>query len=119
MKFNLYRHDFNADTGSVTFTNDDHEFFTLSDWDGKFTSGEEVYEEKALTGSTSANISMPINGTTITGTSLNDSFAAGDKILVTNVGGSRDEIFEVVSVDTPTTITVDRPVDFTVGAGDM
>ena len=117
LKFNLYRHDFNADTGSVTFTNDDHEFFTLSDWDGKFTSGEEVYEEKALTGSTSANISMPINGTTITGTSLNDSFAAGDKILVTNVGGSRDEIFEVVSVDTPTTITVDRPVDFTVGAG--
>ena len=117
LKFNLYRHDFNASTGSVTMTNDNHEFFTLSDWDGRFTSGEEVYEEKALTGSTSANISMPINGTTITGTSLNDSFAAGDKILVTNVGGSRSEIFEVVSVDTPTTITTERPVDFTVGAG--
>lgn len=117
LKFNLYRHDFNASTGSVTMTNDNHEFFTLSDWDGRFTSGEEVYEEKALTGSTSANISMPINGTTITGTSLNDSFAAGDKILVTNAGGSRSEIFEVVSVDTPTTITTERPVDFTVGAG--
>jgi len=117
LKFNLYRHDFNASTGSVTMTNDKHEFFTLSDWDGRFTSGEEVYEEKALTGSTSANISMPINGTTITGTSLNDSFAAGDKILVTNVGGSRSEIFEVVSVDSATEITTERPVDFTVGTG--
>jgi hypothetical protein len=117
LKFTLYRHDFNASTGSVTMTNDDHEFLTLSDWDGRFAAGEEVYEEKALTGATSSTVSMPINGTTITGTSLNDSFASGDKILVTNAGGSRSEIFEVVSVDSATEITTERPVDFTVGSG--
>jgi len=117
LKFNIYRHDFNASTGSVTFTNDNHEFLTLSDWNGRFVPGEEVYEEKALTGATSANISMPINTNVISGTALNDSFAAGDKILVTNVGGSTSEIFEVVSVDSATELTVERPVDFTVGAG--
>ena len=117
LKFTLYRHDFNAATGSVTLTDDDYEFLTLSDWNGRFTSGEQVYEEKALVGSTSANITMPINTAVVTGTSLGDTYAAGDKILVTNVGDTISEIFEVVSVDSATEMTVDRPVDFTVGAG--
>jgi len=117
LKFTLYRHDFNADTGSVTLTNDGHEFLTLADWNGRFNSGEEVYEEKAFTGATSGNIGMPINTNVITGTGLNDSFAAGDKILITNAGGTRSDIFEVVTVDSAIQLTVERPVDFTVGAG--
>ena len=117
LKFTLYRHYFNADTGSVTLTNDGHEFLTLADWNGRFNSGEEVYEEKAFTGATSGNIGMPINTNVITGTGLNDSFAAGDKILITNAGGTRSDIFEVVTVDSAIQLTVERPVDFTVGAG--
>ena len=117
LKFTLYRHEFNAATGTVTLTNDNHEFFTLSDWDGRFDLGEEVYEVKTLQGATSADISMPINTNIITGTSLNDTYAAGDYILITNAGGSLSEIFRIASVDASTQMTTERPVSFTVGAG--
>ena len=117
LKFNLYRHNFSAISGQVTMTNNNHEFFTLSDWDGRFTNGEEVYQTLTLQGATTADISMVLNTSVITGTSLNDTYAAGDKILITNAGGSTSEIFTIASVDSATTMTANKPVSFTVGNG--
>ena len=117
LKFTLYRHQFSASSGEVTLTNNNHEFLTLSDWTGRFIQGEEVYQNIAFSGSTSASITM-VNGTAeINGTSLSDTFAAGDKILITNSGGSTSEIFTIASVDSATLMTTTKPVSFEVGAG--
>ena len=117
LKFTLYRHQFSASSGEVTLTNNNHEFLTLSDWNGRFIQGEEVYQSLAFSGSTANNITM-VNGTAeINGTSLSDTFAAGDKILITNSGGSTSEIFTIASVDSATLMTTTKPVSFEVGAG--
>ena len=117
LKFTLYRHQFSASDGTVTLTNNDHEFLTLSDWDGRFTQGEEVYQTLSLTGGTAAGVTM-VNGTsTINGTALGDTYAAGDKILIINAGGSIKEIFEIASVDSATEMTTTKPVSFDVGNG--
>ena len=115
LKFTIYRHKFNAATGSVTFTNKDHEFLTLSDWTGRFTDGEEIYTELALSGSTGSAVTMVSGTNIITGTSLGDTYAAGDKILIT--AGGVDAIFEIASVDSSTTMTSTKKVPYTVGAG--
>ena len=117
LKFTIYRHQFSASDGTVTLTNDNHEFLTLSDWTGRFTQGEEVYQTLSLTGATAAGITM-INGEAeINGTALSDTYAAGDKILITNAGGSNSEIFTIASVDSATVMTATKPVSFEVGAG--
>ncbi len=117
LKFTLYRHQFSASSGTVTMTNNNHEFLTLSDWTGRFTQGEEVYQTLTLQGSTAAAITMPIGTSVITGTSLGDTYAAGDKILVTNAGGSTSEIFKIASVDSASEMTTTKPVSFEVGNG--
>jgi hypothetical protein len=78
LKFTIYRHDFNASTGLVTFTNSDHEFITLSDWDGRFNLGELVYQ---TTGSAST-ISMVSGSSVITGSAVDFAaiYSAGDYI---------------------------------------
>ena len=60
---------------------------------------------------------MPIGTSVITGTSLGDTYAAGDKILVTNAGGSTSEIFKIASVDSASEMTTTKPVSFEVGNG--
>lgn len=111
IKFTLYRHDFNASAGSVTLTNDDHEFFTLSDWDGRFAPGEYVYKVHA----TGYNISM-VQGTNVITTSASDfnvDYAAGDYILVVSASGNNSDIFRIASVDSSTQMTTDKPCHFT------
>ena len=108
IKFTIYRHDFNAETGSVTLTNDDHEFFTLSNWDGRFVSNEFVYQEYALQGSTSGTVSIVDN--IVTGTNLGDTYAGGDYIKITNSGGGAADLYRIVTIDSPTQMTVDKPV---------
>lgn len=110
IKFNLYRHNFNAAIGSVTLTNDDHEFFTLSDWDGRFTANEYVYKQMAV----GYTVSM-VQGTNIitqTGNDFTVDYAADDYILVTNAGNTAKDIFRVVSVDNATQITTDKECYF-------
>ena len=107
IKFNLYRHDFNASTGSVTLTNDDHEFFTLSDWDGRFNSNEIVYKET----DTGTAVSMIYGTSIITGTGFGTAYSAGDYILVRNASNKKD-IFRIASVDSNTQMTTDKPCSF-------
>lgn len=108
IKFNLYRHEFNSAAGTITLTNDDHEFLTLSDWDGRFTPGEIVYKDV----SNGYSVSMVQNTSVITqsGNDFAVDYAAGDYIMVT--AGSNSEIFRIASVDSSTQMTTDHPCPF-------
>ena len=116
IKFTIYRHTFNSSTGTVTLTNDDHEFLTLSDWTGRFLQGEEIYTALPVSGSTGTDVNMVSGTDLITGTSLGDTYAAGDKILINEAGGKKD-IFEIASVDSSTEMTTTKKVSYTIGAG--
>jgi len=106
IKFNIYRHDFNAATGTITLTNNDHEFFTLSDWDGRFNLNEMVYKETDT--GYSVNMVRDTNVITQSGNDFNVDYAAGDYILLTTTTGVKD-IFRIASVDSSTQMTTDRP----------
>lgn len=113
LKFKLYRHDFNASTGSVTLTHDDHEFFTLQNWDGRFTQDEFVYQIKPRSGSTVE--AMTVSGSLVTAGSgvLGDTYAVGDYVLIQNTAETNEDIYEVISIDSNTTMTIDRDISFT------
>ena len=117
LKFTLYRHEYNASSGSVTMTNADHEFFTLSDWDGYFNWGELVYEEKTRSGSTGATISMAEGTNVITGTALDDTYAVGDFIKVENSGATREDLFEIATIESAGEITTTKKTSFAVSSG--
>jgi hypothetical protein len=111
LKFNLYRHDFNASSGEITLKAPDPEFFTLSAWNGTFTNGDIVYQEKV----TKTGVGITIDTTTLTGTSLDTVFNDGDWIAIDN-GGAK-YIVQIVSVDSATSLTIDRPSPITVSSG--
>lgn len=113
IKFNLYRHDFNAAVGSVTLTNEDHEFFTLSDWNGRFQSEEIVYKETGVSGTVSM-IQGTSSITQLAGDFTAD-YAAGDYIHLSN--GTNSDIFQIISVDNALEMTTNKPnpFDFTTG----
>lgn len=110
IKFKIYRHNFNQGTGSITLTNDDHEFFTLSDWNGRFTPGEIVYKDV----SNGYTVNMVQNTSVITqsGNDFAVDFAAGDYIMVTASNGTDKEIFKIASVDSSTQMTTTQPCPF-------
>lgn len=110
IKFTLYRHNFNSATGTITLTNDDHEFFTLSNWDGRFVPGEVVYKE-TTTGYT-VNMVQNTNVITTTGNDFSADYVAGDYILVTDSGNNNSEIFKIASVDSSTQMTTTFPIAF-------
>jgi hypothetical protein len=110
IKFNLYRHEFNAVAGSVTLTNEDHEFFTLSDWTGRFQQEEFVYKETA-TGYI-VSVSQGSNIVTQTGNDFNVDYAAGDYILIENSGATLSDIFKIASVDSSTQMTLTKTCSF-------
>ena len=117
LKFKLYRHNFNESAGSITMTANDCEFLTISDVTGRFNTGELVYQQKAFAGSTSATVSMAINTAIITGTDLDDTFNENDFILINDAGATRKDIFKVISVDSASQLTVNKPTSFAVSGG--
>ena len=109
IKFTLYRHNFDSSTGSVRLTNQDHEFFTLDFWDGRFHLGETVYKEVAV--GYTVNMVQNTNVITQSGNDFTVDYAIGDLIMVTNSAGNTSEIFKVIDVSS-TQILTDRPVAF-------
>ena len=110
IKFNLYRHNFNSASGTVTLEPDDHEFFTLSNWDGRFNPGEVVYKE--VSSGYTVNMVQNTNLITTTGQDFRTDYAAGDYILVTDSGNNNSEIFKIASVDSATQMTTTFPTSF-------
>ena len=117
LKFTLYRHDFNASSGSITLTSNDNEFITLSDWDGQFIQDEFAYQVKPRSGSTLEAMSISVGSATITGTALDDTYAAGDFVKIQNSGATREDVFEITAVDSATTMTVAKASSFAGTAG--
>lgn len=117
LKFTLYRHNFNSSSGTLTLTNNDNEFFTVNDITGRFNPGEIVYQEKARLGSTSATVSIAEGSNVVSGTALDDTYAAGDYILIENAGATRKDVFRVVSVTNAASMIVDKPSSFLVASG--
>ena len=111
IKFVLYRHNFNASSGSITLTNDDQEFITTTNNIGRFKVGETVYTTEARDVSTANNVSVTSGNNQITGTNLSATYSAGDFILASN-GTTNRQVFEVVSANS-TVIIADRPASFT------
>ena len=118
MKFTLRRHVFDQSTGTVTLTNNDHEFLTVDDITGRFNPGELIYQIAPLQGATQLPVNVPLNSNVMTGSGLNDTYVVGDYILIFNAGGTRKDIFKVISVDSTTQITLDKPASFLISSGD-
>lgn len=113
LKFVLRRHNFNSSTGTVTLTNNDHEFLTVDNITGRFTPGERIYQEKGFTGATSSIVSISSGSSTVTGTDLDDTFAVDDYIRITQPGPSPStDIFRVVNVNSSTELTLDKAAWF-------
>jgi hypothetical protein len=110
LKFILYRRDFEKSSGTITLTNEDHEFLTVSNITGDFQSGEIVYVLKDHLGGTANTVSLVTGNTTITGTSLSDTYAVNDYIYVTS--GADEDLFKVLEVSS-SEIVVDKPSRFT------
>lgn len=110
LKFILYRRDFEKTSGTVTLTNEDHEFLTITNITGDFQSGETVYTLKDHSGATANTVSLVTGNTTITGTSLSETYAVNDYIYV--VSGANEDLFKILEVSSGT-MTVDKPSRFT------
>jgi len=112
LKFRLYRHDFNASTGSVTLTNRDHEFLSIEDIAGTFKVGEQVFQDAGSV----QTIGMANGNNVITrtnGSNFDTVYAVGDFIKV-NLTSNTDylDVFEVTAV-TADTITTNKPASDT------
>lgn len=110
LKFVLYRRDFDKPNGTLTLTNEDHEFLSITSVTGDFQSGEIVYALKNHLGATANTVSLVTGNTTITGTSLSDTYAVNDYIYV--VSGANEDLFKILEVSAGT-MTVDKPSRFT------
>ena len=119
IKFALYRHDFNAATGSVTLSPENLEFFSISELDGEFLSGERVYQTKALTGATIATVSGVLGNDFVTGTAVNETYAAGMSVIIADSTNTFRDIFTIASVDSATQVTLNKKLPFVVTSGTM
>ena len=98
VKFNLYRHDYNASQGSITLTNNNHEFFTVTDITGQFRKGEKVWQ----TAGTDQVVGMANANNTITRTSganFDTVYAIGDFMKIAEAANTSNyDIFKVTAV---------------------
>lgn len=118
VKFRLYRQGFNQKSGTVTLTNNDNEFLTVTQNSTQFTPGEKIYALKALQGSTQSTISMASGTNIITGSFLDETYQADEYIYVSQPGGSPlTDLFKILSVDSPTQMTTYNETPFAVSAG--
>ena len=119
IKFNLYRHDFNASTGSVVLSPEDLEFFSISERDGEFLAGEKVFQQKALSGATIATVSGTLGSDFVTGTAVNETYAAGMSVIIKDSTNTFRDIFKIASVDSATQVTLNKKLPFVVTSGTM
>lgn len=108
LKFRIYKAIFNAKkTGTVTLTNRDLEFFTISNLSGTFRNDEHVYK---VPGSFAAgNVAVTKGTSTITGTSttFTSDYAAGDTIVVRQTSNTDiADVLTVKSIESDTSLTV-------------
>ena len=106
IKFDLYRYNFNVNSGTVELETMGHEFLEIGVPTANIKSGELVY---ALKGTLSASVAANTESTTVTG-SLSD-FNIGDYIYLQNAQQQKD-IIKIVAVTNSTSIVIERPPVF-------
>lgn len=105
LKFKLYGSRFTSSSGSVTLTNKDHEFLTLSSVSGSFLGQEYVFIDKTVYNT--GTVSITDGNTTVTGvgTSFTTQYSQGEHIVV-KVGATNFEVLEILSIVNNTSMTV-------------
>jgi len=106
MKFNIHRAQYKTETGSMTLTNKDDEFFTVGPITNSFLGGEKVFK---LTAAVAGNVTFNTNSTAVVGvgTSFQTAFTVGQAIvLCSNTTPAVTSNFDVVSVQSITNNTV-------------
>lgn len=95
IKFNLYRYNFNASTGSAVFETEPTEFLGVTNAIGKFRLNENVY---AIKGTDTYTVTLVAGSNIGTGTNLG-SFNAGEYIYVMN-GSGTENLLKIASATT-------------------
>lgn len=106
IKFDIYRYNFNVNSGTVELETMGHEFFGIGLPSVNIKSGELVY---AFKGTATVSAVLDTESTTITGGGL-ATFNAGDYIYVENA--TDKELLKVVSVASSNSVVVERPPIF-------
>ncbi len=109
LKFTLYAAKFTAASGTVTLTNDDHEFFTVTDQTGTFKGDEQIFVKKT-SGFANGTVSITTGSTDITGsnTSFTTQYTAGKHIILTN--GSTYNAYRISQILSNTSIRLYAPI---------
>lgn len=118
IKFNLYRHNFSSSSGVAVLTNNDNEFLTVGTIGGRFNLGETIYQIKSV-GGAGATVSITAGTAIVNGTGLDNTYAAGDYVLVQNTGLTQKALIRVASVQSAIQLTLEYPVGFQVSGGPM
>jgi len=103
IKFDLYRYNFNLNTGTVELETTDYEFFELGAVSGKFRNNELVY---AFKGNSTFAVSLDPTTNVVNGSGLSV-YDQGDYFYVEN-GQQEKEILKVIEVVSNTQVIVDR-----------
>jgi hypothetical protein len=103
IKFDMYRYNFNVNSGTVELETTDYEFFNISNVSGRFRNGELAYSFKGVN---EYQVVLDTETNTVTGSGFNN-YSQGDYFLVETSGGDK-EIFGVVSVVSNSEMLVDK-----------
>jgi hypothetical protein len=114
LKFTLYAARFSAASGDVTLTNDNHEFFTISNLTGTFADSEEVFIEKGsyLTGT----VTLVEGNNIVTGsaTTFTSDYSVNSHIVTYN--GSSYQTLKIKTINSDTQMTLFEPSRYSVSA---
>lgn len=106
LKFTLYKANFTSSSGSVVLTNNNDEFFEVSNNNAiPFVDGEYVFIDNANT-FLSGNVSVLAGNTTITGTatSFTSEYSEGEHIVINYPANT--QVLEIGSISNNTSMTV-------------
>ena len=107
IKFDLYRYNFNVNSGTIELETTDCEFLNIENSSGSFTNGELAYTFKG-TSIFSVNLSTTTN--VITGSGLT-AYDQGDYLYVETPQGVKD-LFRIVSVVSSSELVVNKVPSF-------
>lgn len=114
LKFTLYAARFANASGDVTLTNDNHEFFTISNLTGTFNDAEEVFIQKGsyLTGT----VTLVEGNNVVTGsaTTFTSDYTVNSHIVTYN--GSTYQTLKIKTINSDTQMTLFEPSRYSVSA---
>lgn len=112
LKFNINAARYTATENSVTYVNDNFEFFTMANSVGRFLAGESVYKKKAVNNTGTLTVTKGSEVVSGVGTTFT-SIAPGDSVVIF-ANSTVSQVFPVSEIANNTVMTLDSPVPFTV-----